>query len=400
MAGLLDTDCDEIRSLVESIGFITTDPKNEQIKYVSEPFRRFAADQLRSLEAETQSLLIEDLLADPDSEQALARLPMYLDEAGKYDALLNFLSPEYFLKMLQVSQSFAALRQKAELGMNTARELDRHGDFIRFAVQRATMTQLDGAEVWRSEIEAKMALDDYDSALALAQSTVLKEDSLHLLAVIARAKREQGFAAETELSEQIRHLYEQIDKSSLGWKAVQIASDLIHVDFELAVDLIEKATEAGPGENAMDWALAKLSLAAMQISDDDSQPIDAVDRIKMRISDPGARNLTATASLLLGKCSPSEVMAEAEKLERASDRLFLYSLWTTENREREDALDVVESALNTAISTAEYAPNARVFRQLAMPLPFAADAARALALVGRFDSQQSTVEHLGPPRST
>ena len=65
-------------------------------------------------------------------------------------------------------------------------------------------------------------------------------------------------------------------------------------------------------------------------------------------------------------------------------------------RERSDAADVVEYALDLAIKTAAYAPNARVLRELAAPLPFMRDKERARRLVGIFDGQKNTVEHIGP----
>ena len=78
-------------------------------------------------------------------------------------------------------------------------------------MQKSVIAELEGAEVWRSKIQALMALNDYAGAMDLAQSMLLKEDRLHLLAVIAKSRREHGQSAETELLQQIRTLYNQID---------------------------------------------------------------------------------------------------------------------------------------------------------------------------------------------
>jgi hypothetical protein len=75
--------------------------------------------------------------------------------------------------MLEFSQSPSPVQQKTDLGLSTALELRRDGDLMRFGLQQAAMAEIGGAEVWRSEIEARMALNDYDSALTLAQSTIL-----------------------------------------------------------------------------------------------------------------------------------------------------------------------------------------------------------------------------------
>ena len=83
-------------------------------------------------------------------------------------------------------------------------------------------------------------------------------------------------------------------------------------------------------------------------------------------------------------------------MKTTEDRLYLLRQWSVESRERSDAGDVVEYALDLAIKTAAYAPNARVLRELAAPLPFMRDEERAHRLVGIFDGQKNTVEHIGP----
>ena len=123
---------------------------------------------------------------------------------------------------------------------------------MRFTIQKSTILELDKAEIWRSEVEARMAINDYDSALALAQSTVLNEDLLHLLAIIAKLKYQQGLYPEPELLEQIRLLFNQIDQSVLCDRAIDIAADLIYSNPDLAIELVEKASNSDGGEFAQD----------------------------------------------------------------------------------------------------------------------------------------------------
>ena len=397
LARMLGVETAVIQELLQDWRFVNVDPQSCEVSLVSEAFRRFVANQLQHLRKEVNDLLISDLSGAPDSETSLSYLPVYLQQAGRLEDLLDYLSPDHFAKMLELSQSLSPVREKASMGVNTALELRRDGDLMRFSLQRSAMTELDGAEIWRSEIEARMALNDYDSALALAQSTILREDRLHLLAVIARIKREQGLSPEPELMEQIRQLCDQIDLAALGERSVEIASDLIHSNFDLAIGLVEKAAGAGiDDENALDWAFAKLSIATLVARREQPQPTDTIERIRARIKDPKVRRFFATASLLVGKYSAAEAIAQAEKLESASDRLLLLRQWAMDNREQDDAAEVVEFALKLAIKTTEYAPNARALREIATPLPFIQDERKARKLVGSFDSQKGTVEPLGP----
>ena len=316
LSSILNLQNEAIKELCQGLGFVMIDPQDHTLRFISEAFRRFAADQLRHLKDHVHDLLISDLLQDPQSDAALAYLPGYLEQRNRFDDLLAYLSPDHFAKLLERSQSLGPLQQKADLGVHTSYELGRDRELIRFSLQKSAILELAGAEIWRSEIEARMAVNDYEAALALAQGTALKEDRLHLLAVIVRAKHKQGLSPEPELIEQIRQLYQQIDPSTLGERAVEIASDLIYVDPTLASELVEKATKAtNAGENALDWAFAKLSLAALGEGRTYLQSADAIESIISRIKDPAARQFSTALSLLAGGYSAAAIIAEVEKIE-------------------------------------------------------------------------------------
>lgn len=396
LARILGIEKAAIETLCQGIGFIQVDAQNEIPRFISTAFRTFAREQLRHLKEEVYDRLITDLQRAPESDVALADLPRYLEERKRFDDLLEYLSPDHFTQLLERHQSLVPLQQMASLGVEAAQQLERDGDLTRFSLQKAVMIELGKAVIWRSEVAAYMALDDYTAALALAQGTSLKEDRLHLLAVIVKAKRKQGLAAEPELVEQIHQLYQQIDHATLGERAVEIASDLLYVDPSLAIELVEQATASDTTEDARDWAFAKLSVAAYTAQSEHLQPEDTFERIRGHIGAALPRQFTTKLSLLTGGYSTTEIIAEVSKIENVRTRLELLSEWALKNRERADAREVVEFALELAIQTIEYTPSARILRELASPLPFSTDVPALKRLVGIFDSQKGTIEQLGP----
>jgi hypothetical protein len=398
LARFLGIETSSIHDLLQDLRFVIIDPQTQKVSFVSESFHRFASDKLQHLKKQILDLLIDDLMKKPDSNAALTYLPGYFEQTGRFEDLLNYLSPDHFANMLESSQSLVPIQQNAELGLNIARNLKRDGDLMRFSIQKSAMLVFNGFGIWHSEIEARMALNDYDSAVALAQNTILKEERLLQLAIIARAKCEQGLSPEPVLMEQIQQLYRQIDTTALSDQAIEIASNLIYCAPDLAMDLVERFANTDKDENSLDLAFAKLSIAAISKDNKQIQPRDTIEDIRSRIKDPKIRSFSATVSLLLSEYSAAEVIADAEKLEGASNRLFLLRLWSLKNPEREDAVDVIDYALNLAISTTAYAPNAQVFCEIATPLPFILDKSKAKQLVSSFDGQNSTIESLGPTK--
>lgn len=397
LARITDLPPAAVRTHVENLGFVSKTPEGE-LAFVSEAFRSFAARQLRHVRDKANDLLINHLLRDPESYTALRYLPGYYESAGRLEDILNYLSSDHFPRMLKCSQSLGPVKKQAQLGLDTARELRRDGDLVRFAIAKSVMTEVGSTSIWQSEIEARVALSDYDSAVALAQSSILKEERLQLLATIARAKCQQGLSPSLELQDQIRQLYSQIDCTSLDdQRVVEIAEDLIYSEPELAIEMVEEATDAMVDENALDWAFAKLAIRASSSNHGEYQSINAAHNIRSRIQDPDLRSLSGAVSLLVGDYRAAEVVDWVSKnLESVDKRLYILRQWAVDNREREDAPEVVRSALDLTIQSTPYAPNAGVFRQIATPLPFISDSAVARDLVDRFDAQKGTVERYGP----
>lgn len=401
IARVIKSSSERVGEAIKPLNFIDVNAETNEIGFVSEAFRKFAANKLLHLKGNINQLLINDLLETPDSNEALTYLPAYYEQSGDYDKVLDYLSGEHFVKMLESSQSLNPIQLQAELGVNTSRRHGRDWDLIRFSIQKSALTEFADSEAWRPELEARVALGNYQSALAIAQSIVLKEDRLHALAVVARKKRELGEPTDQDLLNQLRLIYNDLDPKTLASRATEIAADLIYSLPDLAIDLVEKAAEVNPSENSLDWSLATLSISALQVNLDqslktDAENPDASERIQSKIKDPRARRYSATASLLFKEYSAKQVISEVEKLESTGDRIFLLRKWAGTNREKDDAAEVIDYALKEAIRSTPYTFNATVLRELAVPLPYIADKLKAKQLVSVFDSQLGAVEHLGP----
>lgn len=396
LAKVLCVSSEEISNVVENLRFLCTDKSTETLTYVSESFRKFAGTKLLSRKEQSLDYLISYLLQNPKSDKTLSELPSYLEQTERFDELLNYLSPGNFAEILKRSQSLFVVKQKADLGLIAASKLSRDGDLVRFSMQKSILKEIGESDIWRSEIEARMAISDYDSAIALAQSVYLKEDRLHLLAVMGKKIKEHGLRIPPELIEQIRSLYNEIDHEALGERAVDIASDLIHFAADIAIELVEMSTNNQENHNALDLAYAKLSISALNNSDRLHRPNETLENLSLKIKDPEVRLFSTRISLLVGDYSGSELLAEIEKLENSSDKVYMLRKWAVENRDSSDAAGVIESALNLIIRTSTYAPNAAVLRELATPLPYILDHSILKQLISTFDGLRSSVEHSGP----
>jgi hypothetical protein len=185
-----------------------------------------------------------------------------------------------------------------------------------------------------------------------------------------------------------------VDPSTLGKKALQIASNLVQRLPEVAIELVERSAQALPGENKLDWAYVSLSLEATKAVTDKGFKIqsDAAEAIRSRIKDPKA---SATA-LFAKRCSADEIIEDAERLQKNGDRIFLIQHWIKVNKHQSDVARAIRYALDLIIRTTAYTPTARTLRDLAFPLPLLGASDEARKLISEFDIQKETVRHTGP----
>lgn len=367
----------------------------KEIAYVSY-FKRFAAKKLHAKRKLVMQKAIAQLTGEPDSEDAITHLPLYLNELEHYEQLLDYLSPEHIGKVIDYSESWLPLHQKAEMGIATASKLNRDGDLLRFGLQRSTARSLESCERRRSEIEAYLAIGDFKAAHAVAQAAIAKEDRLQILAIIASAKRKKGLPIEPEVKEQIKQLYSEIEKKGLGERAVEIAVDLIYCEPELAIALVQASQDSIGSQENIDFAFANLSLRALMDRAQEPNPEEACAKMRTQVKNPEIQEFVEKIALVWGSYSAAQVIALLGKWENPADRIFMMRLWAADNRSKEDAHQMVSQALDTIIQTTEFAPNAKIYRELAMPLPYIKSAETAKALVARFDGIKASVEPVGP----
>jgi hypothetical protein len=388
---------ESIRNALHSLSFISVPTSlSAPVEFVSESFRTYAAQKLVREKSTVIDKVVDALLQQPESAPALKLLPAYLSDTARHQSLLEYLSADRFERILATTEQLTPLQQTIELGLRTARKLNRDEDLFRFGVQSSTVAELNGFDVSRAEIEARMALGQLEASESLARGCVLKEDRLRLLAVIARKKKELKIEIEPEFLLQLEKIFNEVDWDYLAGYASQLAGDLIYSRPDLATQALEKAAsrrkQNGP-EPQLDWAIASLTLQT-----EGNASVDPVgfEHLRQQIKDPHVRQFTRAVSALVRNLSSEDIIQEVDKLSNPSEKLFLVRQWIVNSVKLDRIGDVVEFALTLGIQTTEYSPSASHLRELATGLRHVESRSQLESLLRMFDAQRSTVERLGP----
>lgn len=363
-------------------------------RYASEPLRRFASVRLSEWEARANDALIDHFLMDPESEAALSQVPALYRRQGRLAEVLKFLTPERFARLCHRAPSLRIIREATSEAIAAARELGSETEFVRFVVQGGVVEQAAQSQAGLAEVAAIAALGDVSGAIAVASSARQVEIRFRQLAAIARIQNERTGGRDPELVDQLRALYQQLEPTALAEGLSGTLVDVFSVAPDLALEILGNARQQR-GENALDWALAGLSI--LQHVVERKKPLGTSgEDLTAQIKYGPAKRLALEAAVILGKFDAERAIREAEALEGTADKLYILQNWMRANYRRPDAHAVLDHGVRLALQASGYSASATVYRELAVCLPYIEAAHTRQYFIDFFDGQQAELERVGP----
>lgn len=367
---------------------------DDRIKFISYPHRKFILDELNVYKDEIMEILITKLLKDLDSQTAVNELPDLLEDKGDLTQLVSILSPEYFKSALKYSKSLYYIYNRSDQGVKSAKKTQNLSELYKYSLQKSILYELLQRSTTKEELEARLIVEDFESALSLAQSSFTKEEKLHQLCILAKYFKKNNRVLNQEIIDQIKLLVEQVDIKIFREKGIDVASNLIWVDPDLALEVVEKISDLYEDDNALDFAFTKLSLEASEAKGNEPLYADVLEKTKSRISDPKLQNFIEAASSYTGELSANEIIQLIDPLETKT-KVFILKQWLLQTNQSDDVESVIKYALDQLVSSSKYTPKIRDLREIIHPLHLVEDAVGMEELIGRIDSLVGTMRNLG-----
>ncbi len=163
-----------VREELQTVNFIRVDKDTTDVRFVSTGLQRYVAKRLKDLESNIRRLSIKKLLREQDNPDSFLLLPQYYEEAAQHSDLLTHLTPEHILRVLHVTQTLSGVHTAVRRGLQSAKQLEREPDILRFGIQKSIVSELSSQYPWRSEVAALVALRRDAEARALANGALFK----------------------------------------------------------------------------------------------------------------------------------------------------------------------------------------------------------------------------------
>jgi hypothetical protein len=324
LSRLLGCSPQELSSRLAHLHFLIIDERTAAVTFVSSSFKRFAASKLEARRDNVLKLIIEDLYSRDLTVSELEQLPRYLELAGRTSELVSYLTPDYLSRMADQAQSISPVFSVLDTGIRASGRLKLPVEMTRFTLQRAALRSLASESVLSSEVEARLVMGEEARALTLAHRANLKEHRLALLAKIAQHQHDADKVVAPELIDEIKRLIDATSFRDAPASAVEIASDLVYVEPEIAIKLVEGAT-GGSQDYPLDVALANLSVFASDLGRTEASARVSSDAISEKITNPSVKGLTRALSSLIGKYAEDELLRRCTEIK---DTRRAYRFWS------------------------------------------------------------------------
>lgn len=396
LSKILNQNIDIIEKTIKEVPFIEV---CSNINFISSAHRKYYAEKLKYLQNKVDELIINYLLTQKDSPEAFQELPSLFRKNQNWDSIIELFSEKNIYNILSQNRSLYPLHKNIDLGFEAANNLNKFGDLLKFSIQKSIMTEFKELDIWETELEAIISINQYDKAIRLAQAAYLKEDRLRLLAIIARKQKENNIPIDEIVQEQIKDLYKQVNMSFFGEKIIDLVADLLYSFPNLAADLMEKSSDENTTQNINDWVLTKLRLAAIsnnkkEISDSRDISVKLLDS---KIKDPAVQKITDAISLLYGNYTVDQVLEEIRKIDKQNEQLQLLRLWISQNQHEKNIEEIIKYTIDLLISSSiQVTPNATILLDITKPFPHLENFEKSKILIGRIDIVINSIKEIGP----
>lgn len=351
---------------------------NDNVNFASASHKKYFANQLRGRKKDVDKMLIE-YYSSEDSILAKIELTKLYSEKDSWPEVIKQIDEQYIEGILENTGVIKKVNESLEIGITASMQMKSYSAMWKYSLLGSIVNEMDNHLFWESEIEARVSLNDFNGAISLADSAILKVDRFRLLALVARRQKEINNRVDEELISLINELYKLTDLYSVGDKIYDIVADLIYAIPNLAIEMIEKASGKYSEGNINDWVVAKLSIAAIDsnVKENGEKDVDKTKKLEaiQSINHPSVKKINRAISFLVGNYSALKVLDEVKKLSDSSEKLKLLRLWLNNNRSNLSNIEkVIDIALDELVSaTSQSTITLDGLKDLSFQLPYIKD---------------------------
>lgn len=324
--------------------------KDNVVMYSNDSNHKFIRNKLKDLKHDMELLMVQAFQKEGNNIEAYSYMPVLLRSLDDKKGLVTYLNSTAVQKILEQKQSQAALNEQCEFGYNACdlSDISQAADAFRFALNKSTSREIEKNQLWDYQIDAFIAVGDYEKAYALAQSVFLKEERLKSLLIIARYKQKLPSGFMEAIDSDVDRLLGEIEFELIPRKSLELARLMFPYKFTAAVDIIDRVAKVSKNRLLIDKIYTLLSLSTGDDTGSGNQ--FNFDVVNAKIENESLRMMTKAVRSLFDDTDITHVISELDSLPSPQQRLHLLRFWIPEHKDAQEIGTIVKYAINTVIS--------------------------------------------------
>tara|TARA_R110000822_G_scaffold110329_2_gene240410 strand:+ start:1120 stop:6009 length:4890 start_codon:yes stop_codon:yes gene_type:complete len=382
---------DDVFSVASRFGFLSV--KSGVIYFASKGMKLFVREQLKKLEEQSLSLIVDYYQRNPDTEASLSEINIYNDKLGRYKEIIGQLSNDNIHRLFKKSKSLNEAIKQIKLGRHAADEMLSMQDTLRLSHAESILSGLRTSNHLDSELRCYLADGDLDSALALISEAEFVEERLQLLAAIASHQKKKSDRVDENIEIRINEDFKKVNPENMGIeRTTDLASELFVAFPEMALSLINQIDSLDQsGGNKSDYALFRLSMNMVRKNDGS---IEALTENVESLEDKKKEALSMLG--LFKKGTPAEkIISKIDEFPEPSDSIFVLRHWIRSFPKDENVHLLIKKLLSLIISTTDYHANASVYADISTALQYMHEE-NGKDVLRQIDSELYRLKRVGP----
>jgi hypothetical protein len=391
---IINIDYEALKIFYSSLSYLTID--NDKISFITTSIRDFASVKLKKYENIAQDTLVRYYMANID-QNALASLTGFYEKKTAWGKTIELLSIDNLSKIVNQSTSFSDIKSQIVNGYKAAVNykdiVGIQGGFdniFKFALYRSVFLELQTSDTREAEIQACVALKENAKAISIATSAFLKEDNFRMLIIFAKECKLRGINVDPIILEDIKSKYNGLDIDYLRENIVAIATDLAHTLPQLAIELVEKATENTKNNTSLEWLLTYLSVVNEKANKKLNH--NAQDSSTSSTQSTVLDSFFSSVGQSNEQLAADEIKKDIGKFSNLSDKLYMIRTWIKYNEPSAAVFDIMHLALDLVLENSSIIkPSTTILVDISHPIAKSTDNDKVSIYLSRINALLETV---------
>lgn len=371
--------------------------QEDSIFFQSVNYKNYFKNKLRANSKKVDDLLIS-FYSSSDTINSKLKLSELYAENKQWGNLLTMIDETFIANAISTTGSLKKVNDSIELAHMASLESKNASDLLKYSIQGSIINDFENTDILEAEIQARLAIDDLQGAINLAESTLLRLNRLKLLSLIARKEKEQNKNIDEDLINVIITLYKTVDFTEAGEKIYDIVANLMYVLPHLALDIIENSSSKSEENDINEWIIAKLSVASIRSENNSSKEAkQSNEKLIEKVESNNSQKISKAISFLVGNYNAFTVLEEVKKISDSKEKLRLLRIWLSNKKQNSENVEIViEKALDELISSSsDSILSLEVLKDITLLLPYVKKIGIREKLYSRFVKLDKEMKEIG-----